>query len=315
MLSRVANSVYWMSRYLERADNVARFIDVNMRLMMEMGYERDKTQWRPLLQASGDEDRFSQHYTEANEINVIRFLTFDRKNPNSIISCIQKARENARTVREIILGEQWEIMNELYLSVEKYSRKRRIDDYQPLYAMIKRANNLYLGFAEDALFHDEGWHFSRMGRMLERADKTTRILDVKYFLLLPTTEMVDSAHDAVEWGAVLKSTNAFQMYRRQFHRVNYRDVAAFLLFNEKFPRAVTYCIDMALVSLVNIVNSLNVNVPAMTEMNTLSNMLRDTNVDKVLSNGLHEFVDIFQYNLNIVDEAINASFFDNHNIL
>lgn len=309
MLSRVANSIYWKSRYLERADNVARFIDVNARLILDVGRDRDTAQWEPLVRASGDEKDFKRRYDQPSEKNVIRFLTFDSENPNSILSCVQRARENARTVREIISSEVWETINALYHLVEQHSRKRRIDNLQDFFRQVHSANHLLTGLFENTISHGEGWHFARVGRLLERADKTGRMLDVKYFLLLPSADYLDSPYDTVEWGAVLKSVSAFEMYRKQFHRANYRDVTRFLVFDAEFPRAIRYCIHTAAHSLARVTDMLNVTVRASEEMAKLQALLDDANIDQILKNGLHEFVDIFQLNLNVVDQVLYQSFF------
>lgn len=309
MLSRVASSIYWMSRYLERADNVARFIDVNTRLILDMGWEREKAQWDPLVLASGDEEDFHKRYDECNEKNVVHFLTFDDKNPNSILTCVQNVRENARTVREVISSEMWEAINALYLQVLKHSRKRKIENLQSFFAEIHAANHLLAGLIEDTMSHEEAWHFARVGRLLERADKTARMLDVKYFLLLPSTDYFDSPYDAVEWGAVLKSVSGFEMYRKHFHRANYRDVSDFLVLDEHFPRAIRYCIHTASRSLGCITNMIDVTVPVSKEMEKLMAMLDNTSIDDILKNGLHEFVDMLQFNLNVVDASLYQSFF------
>ena len=158
MLSRVANSIYWMSRYLERADNVARFIDVNLRLMLDMCRSRESAQWAPLLSASGDHKLFDKFYKKASEKNVVKFLTFDERNPNSILSCIKKARENARTIREVISSELWGNINRTYHLVEKFSRKRRIDDMQAFCLQVKASCSLITGMSHDTIL--------RMGKML-----------------------------------------------------------------------------------------------------------------------------------------------------
>lgn len=310
MLSRVASSMYWMSRYLERADNVARFIDVNARLILDMGWTRTEAQWAPLVHASGDDDDFNERYDNHSEKNVVQFLTFDKKNPNSIISCVQHARENARTVREVISSEMWESINSLYHFVGKHSRKRKIVDLQDFFKHIQQANQLFNGQAETAMSQGEGWHFSRVGRLLERADKTARILDMKYFLLLPAGEIVDSPYDTVEWGAVLKSVSGFEMYRKQFHRANYREVAQFLILDKDFPRAIRFCVKTASRSLFYITKMLDVDVKATKAMTALRESLENTDIETILNSGLHEFVDEFQLKLNAIDVAIYQSFFD-----
>nr|TFG54851.1 MAG: alpha-E domain-containing protein [Hyphomicrobiales bacterium] len=309
MLSRAASSVYWMSRYLERADNVARFIAVNTHLILDMGVERNEAQWEPLIRASGDEQDFVKRYGTANEKNVIQFLTFDKENPNSIYSCVKTARENARSVRDVIISEMWETINDLYHLVQQHSRKRKIDDLTDFFVQVRNANHLFTGFSENTMTHGEGWHFARMGKLLERADKTARMLDVKYFLLLPTLEYFDTPHDEVEWGAVLKSMSGFEMYRKQFHRANYRDVAHFLIFDPVFPRSVRACVGGAKESLSKITALLNVDVPATKEILELETALDGTNIDSILESGLHEFIDMLQFNLNVVDQSIFLAFF------
>jgi len=309
VLSRVANSIYWMSRYLERAENVARFIAVNVHLMLDMGLDPDNTQWQPLVITTGDDADFNKRYKEATEKNVVHFLTFDPKNMNSILSCIQLARENARTVREIISSEMWVQINELYHFVQKHSRKRRVDDLQAFYSHIRLASHLITGLCENTMSHGEGWHFAQIGKMLERADKTARMLDVKYFLLLPNPDYVDSPYDAVQWGAVLKSANAFEMYRKLFHRIHYKEVTEFLIFDREFPRSMSYCVHAAAGCLMAVSTHCS-ELSAQVEMRKLLKSLSSTSVDAVLAAGLHEFIDIFQFNLNIVDRAIHQSFFE-----
>ena len=213
MLSRVADSVYWLNRYIERAENTARFIDVNLQLSLDLSGPLSE-QWEPLVITSGDRAAFKERYGEPHQKNVIQFLTSDLENPNSIMSCLTVARENARSVREIISSEMWEHVNKFYLLV-----KDAIDNNVPLsepyqfYGEIKRSAHLFAGIMEATMSHGEGWNFGRMGRFLERADKTSRILDVKYFILLPNAKDVGTPFENIQWAAVLKSASAFEMYR------------------------------------------------------------------------------------------------------
>ena len=308
MLSRVADSLYWMSRNLERADNVARFVEVNLHLMLDLVLDNGRAQWMPLVQASGDNEAFTKRFGDASKDNVVYFLTFDLKNPNSIRSCIRNARENARTVREVIVSDLWETINRLYHLVESFSQNPDLDSLIPLYTEIKNASHLFIGIVENTMSHHEAWHFMRVGRMLERADKTARMLDVKYFILLPNSERVDSPHDLVEWGAVLKSVSGFEMYRKQYHRISYQNVSHFLIFEVAFPRPIKFCVDAANHSLNAITASLNIAVVAQDEMAILSKSLQSITIQDVLANGLHEFVDVFQFNLNVVDQAFYKSF-------
>lgn len=308
MLSRVADSVYWMNRYIERAENVARFVQVNLNLMLDNPIEVVEHQWKPLVDASGDTKDFEERYSAADEESVIRFLTFDKKNPNSILSCLISARENGRTIRDTISSEMWEHLNNFYLMVSKESRKRKIDDLQSFFTEVKKASHLFVGLSDTTMSHGEAWHFGRLGRLFERADKTTRILDVKYFILLPGTEYVDTPLDEVVWGALLKSVSAFEMYRKKYQRITYKNVADFLLFDETFPRSVFYCIRLAENSISIITKGMEKKPFASIELEKLKQFISSTNIEDITQGGLHEFVDTFQFNLNVVGQEIYKSF-------
>ena len=244
MLSRVADSIYWMSRYIERAENVARFIDVNVNLMLDLPMGSTQ-QWQPLVDITGDTEEFQKRYSAATQQNVVHFLTFDTDNVNSIWSCLRAARENARSVREIISSEMWQQLNEFYLLVNSAAAAGSLGDSHELFTEVKMSSHLFAGVTDSTMTHNEAWHFSRLGRQLERADKTTRILDVKYFLLLPTVADVGTTFDDIQWAAVLRSTSAFEMYRKRHGRISPERIVEFLLADDMFPRAVQCCLMMA----------------------------------------------------------------------
>ena len=242
MLSRVAESIYWMSRAIERAENVARFIDVNLNLMLDVPVGSAQ-QWQPLVDITGDTTAFAERYGTATQHNVIQFLTFDPDYPNSILSCLRSARENARSVREIISSEMWEELNRFYLRVSSVAANAPgVTDPQELFASVKLSSHLFAGVTDATMTHNEGWHFSRLGRKLERADKTSRILDVKYFLLLPTVTDVGTTVDDIQWAAVLRSASAFETYRKSHGRISPEGIVEFLLLDRAFPRAIHYCL-------------------------------------------------------------------------
>src|SRR5687768_1129488 len=243
MLARVADSIYWMSRYVERAENVARFIEVNLNLMLDLPVGSAQ-QWQPLVETTGDAAEFAKRYGTATQTNVIQFLTFDQENVNSILSCLRAARENARSVREIISSEMWEQLNQFYLMVNSANTSSRTDP-QDLFASVRMAGHLFAGVTDATMTHNECWNFCRLGRMLERADKTSRILDVKYFLLLPTAADVGTTSDDIQWAAVLRSASAFEMYRKCHGRIAPDRIVEFLLLENEFPRAVQYCLARA----------------------------------------------------------------------
>ena len=312
MLSRVANSIYWMCRYIERAENVARFISVNLNLLLDLPSEKDK-HWEPLVAITGDHEVFGKNYNDYTEEEVIQFLTFDRDYFNSIISCLSGARENARSIREIISSEMWEHLNNFYLELADPASKRfALDDPHRFFKIIQMRSHLFTGLLDSTMSHGEAWNFARIGMMLERADKTSRILDVKYFMLLPEAEMVDTPIDNIQWMAVLKSASAFEMFRKEHHTINPRKVADFLIFDSNFPRSIRHCLAKAQVSLHRITGSSTgtAHNAAEKRLGRLVADLEYTDIDEVIEQGMHQYLDDLQTRLNLVGTAIGTTFFN-----
>jgi uncharacterized alpha-E superfamily protein len=297
-----------MSRYIERAENVARFIDVNLSLMLDLPGDE---QWEPLIRTTGDVDLFKKRYGEASRENVVRFLAFDSEYPNSILACLRAARENARSVRPSISSEMWLQANTLYLSVEDAAARPDRESDHEFFTEVKKASYLFTGITDATLSRDEGWHFARMGRLLERADKTSRVLDVKYYLLLPSPADVGSPVDELQWAALLRSTSALGMYRRRHHRITPDRVVDFLLLDCCFPRSVHYC----LVKSEDSLRAISGTAPgthgnaAERRLGRLRAEIAYARVEDVIRVGLHEFVDALQSKLDGVGAAIHASLF------
>jgi uncharacterized alpha-E superfamily protein len=309
MLSRVANEIFWMCRYVERAENVARFIGVNLHLMLDGSFAAPENQWASLVAASGDDEDYKKRYGKYTEENVIYFLSFDRKNPNSISSCIAFARENARTLRDTISTEMWEHINQFHLTIELNRRKRTIKDFYKFLTDIKMASHLFAGLLDTTMSHGEGWQFARIGGLLERADKTARILDVKYFMLLPSMDYFNTPYDAIQWGALLKSVSGVEVYRKRFQHINYHDIIDFLVFDKTFPRSIAYCIYTARKLLEAITQELPAQPTAQMKLAELDDYLSDSNVDQVKQMGTHEFIDVFQSKVNTIGQEIHQNFF------
>jgi uncharacterized alpha-E superfamily protein len=310
MLSRVANSVYWMNRYIERAENVARFIDVNLNLTLDLG-DSMKEQWGPLVDTTGDRAVFEKRFGLPARESVWEFLTFDKENPNSIVSCFRAARENARSIREIIPSEMWEELNKAYLLVRGTDMAVALDHPHDFLGQVKISSQLMLGMTDSAMSRGEAWHFAQLGRLLERADKTSRILDVKYFILLPSTAEVGTPLDLIQWSALLKSASAFQMYHRSRGRIAPSQVADYLILDREFPRAMRFCLNHAEQSLHCITGSPRGagTTPAEQHLNILGSQFDFAYIDDIIEEGLHEFVDRFQTRLNLVDDAVFQTFF------
>jgi uncharacterized alpha-E superfamily protein len=311
MLSRVADSVYWMSRYIERAENVARFVDVNLQLVLDAPEGQDQ-QWDPLVAITGDHAEFARRYGAATESSVIKFLTFDGDNPNSIFSCVRAARENARSVREIISSEMWLQLNRFYLMLKPTARESGgLDEHEGFYDQVRQASHLFNGITDATMAQSEAWHFSRLGRMVERADKTSRILDVKYFLLLRSAQEVGTAFDDIQWVAVLRSASAFEMYRKRHGRISPRGVVEFLMLDREFPRAIQFCLSAARDSLHAISGTPlgTFRHPPEKLLGQLCSDLSFAAVDEVMQYGLHEYLDELQTKLNQVGQGIFETFF------
>src|SRR6266581_9314991 len=311
MLSRVADSIYWMSRYVERAENVARFIEVNLQLMLDAS-SGEGQQWEPLVNTTGDHEAFTKRHGQATQQNVIHFLSFDAENPNSIFSCVRAARENARTIREIISSEMWLQLNKFYLMVTAAAKDSSAQaNPHEFFTEVKNANHLFNGLAAATMTHGEPWHFFHMGQMLERADKTSRILDVKYFILLRSVQDVGTPFDDIQWAAVLRSASAFEMYRKRHGRISPKGVVEFLLLDREFPRAVHFCLLAARDSLHAISGTPlgTFRHPPEKLLGQLCSDLSFAGVDEIISSGLHEYLDEFQTNLNRLGAGIHETFF------
>ncbi|MEO0378384.1 MAG: alpha-E domain-containing protein [Cyanobacteria bacterium P01_A01_bin.17] len=312
MLSRVANSIYWLNRYIERAENVARFLEVNINLMLDIptGIEQ---QWQPLVTTTGDRAFFEQHYGDATAENVIQFLTFDQQYPNSIFSCWQMARENARSVREIISSEMWSEVNAAHQMVSEASKDLSISDLSDFLEQVKQASHSFVGTTDATLSRNEAWHFGRMGRFLERADKTSRILDVKYYVLLPSATDVGTLLDELGWMALLKSASAYEMYRQssQQHRITPAGVSGFLILDPEFPRSVQFCLWQAEQSLHRITGTPlgSWHIPIERSLGRLRSEMEYLMIDEIIDRGIHEFLDQLQQSMNEVNNGIYETFF------
>jgi uncharacterized alpha-E superfamily protein len=329
VLSRVADAIYWASRYVERAENVARFIEVNLNLMLETPITQ-RPSWRPLVMTTGDHEFFDGSHGEASAEAVAWFLTFDPAYPNSILSSLAQARDNARTVREIISREMWQELNEFYLMVKQASRAPfRVGEMGDFLRRVKLSGIHYEGITNATLSRGEAWSFARLGRLLERADKTSRILDVKYYSLSSAAPasaegaatLIDSAVDQIGWGALLNSASALQMYRQHHHVMSPKDVARFLLLNRQFPRSIAYCVSEAQLSL-HAVTGTPVKSSALKSaaesprahlaerrLGRLQANLSYTSIEDVMEQGLHHYIDGLQRSLNDVGDAIQTGLF------
>jgi uncharacterized alpha-E superfamily protein len=317
MLSRVAHSLYWMSRYIERAENMARLLEVNLQFLLDFqGLSDDalKDHWGSLLAGAGEEESFAARYEAADNRTVTEFLAFDRRNPNSILACVFAARENARMIRDQISIEMWETINELYLFLRAHNTAEiwAAGPYE-FFQQIKRHSHLFQGLTDSTTSRSEGWEFIQFGKLLERADKTTRILDVKYHILLPNANDVGGAVDTAQWQAVLRSASALEAYHRFYvHEILPWKAAEFLIFSDSFPRSLHYCaaqIDEFLRRILDETSPRSRSQAARTSRRLLAD-LQSLSITDVLERGLHEFLLDVQKSLDrIGDEVVQTTMF------
>ncbi|HMJ16514.1 MAG TPA: alpha-E domain-containing protein [Polyangiaceae bacterium] len=311
MLSRVAEAVYWMSRYVERAENVARFVDVNLHLMLDLP-SGQRPNWESLVLTTGDHRWFIERYGDATPEAVTRFLTFDAEYPNSILSSVSRARENARTIREIISREMWQQLNEFYWMVMGAKDGAGYPgEMSEFYGKVKLSGIYFEGVTNATLSRGDAWHFANLGRMLERADKTSRIVDVKYFTLLPTVRDVGTTLDQLGWAALLNSASALQMYRQMHQVTTPAQVAQFLLLDRDFPRSIHRCVIDAQASLHALTGTPmgSHRLEGERMLGELRARLDYARIQQIMETGLHEYLDGLQVSLNEIGSTLARMFF------
>ncbi len=312
MLSRVANSLYWMARYIERAENIARIVDVNLQLLLDirnLDEKRLTSYWLPIVQATGDEEVFFKSHRKATAAAVTEFLVFAKENPNSLVQSICAARENARMVRDQITMELWEELNRLYLFVRSPQAREVWDrSASDFFHEIKASSLHIIGIINATLIRNEGLWFVQAGQFLERADKTTRILDVRY-QTLPERGVPEriSPDEALEWSAVLRSCSAWDAYKTiHASDVHPHKIAEFLLLDDNFPRSVRFC--------VNELNNVLRRISGVAEGRFTNDAekltgrflaeLQFSTVDEIFEVGLHKYLDEAQAKLNNIGAAL-----------
>ena len=326
MLSRVAQNIYWMTRYVERAEDTARLINVNTNLLLDL--PRNTTfGWLPLIFIVGAEKLFFEKDPNrlADETNVVKFLISDQDHPGSIISSLAAARENLRTTRDTVPQDAWEQINGLYIYARDHLPTRR-GRYEFLRRVIRGAQQIG-GLLAGAMSRTAAYDFVRLGHYLERADMTTRILDVRSANLLShagqtqsqsqsqsqihiqtaaQTKEEQDPFESIQWMSVLKSLSAYQMYRQQVRvRVSGPDVLKFLLQDEYFPRAVAFCLRQLEICL----RKLPRNEAPLAALATLRQKLNAAAVPELTHEGLHDFIDEVQIGFGELHDQIAAAYF------
>lgn len=312
MLSRIGDSLFWMSRYMSRAEDTARLLDVTYHMLLEQSQESYQLQWDGIITITGEQELFYKFYDEATPHNVFEFLAFREDNANSVVSCLNRVRENARTMRDRISREMWEDVNSLYHSVHSFDAQQEIRNGPHRFCThIVFASHGFYGVTDGTLPRNEGWHFLQAGRALERAETTARIVDVEYYKLLKSSSQV-AQPDNYQWMAVLKSVAAYEIYRREYHsRIDPQKVAELLILHPRHPRSIRFNV-AALQNALRSISGASAHTYA-SEAERLTGKLHDTlvydRIEDIFARGLHAFLTDLQKTCRAIGENIARKYF------
>ena len=307
MLSRTADHLFWMSRYIERAENLARLLDVTWQMSLVPQSEETANQsWNAIIALNSLEEAFAKKYSTVNGENVLKFMVSDPDNLSSIHSCLRLARENAHAVRGTLTTEMWETLNATWLEARGKSFEQLlgagIGDY---FEWVKMRSSLSRGTTLGTLLQDEAFHFIRLGTLLERADNTARILDVKYHVLRSHGD--EGATDFYEWGALLRSVSAFEVYRKVYRDVITPDrVAELLILNKDMPRSLHFCLNSVIKVLDQIANRQSGETAR--QAGLLHAQLHYGRIEDILAQGLHEWLTDFMDRIYMLGDGISKDF-------
>ena len=315
MLSRTAANLFWMGRHLERAETAARLLDVGQRITLlpntEEGY---RNEWESLLRSAGARGAFASGYGDAiNQDNIVSWLFFDCDNPSSVVSCIERAREGGRIVRTALTCQVWDALNTAYQELRDLKRQpRETVDTAMLTDFTTRHGSTVRGAINATQLRSDGWHSINLGYSLERADATSRLLDVKYFVLLPRVEFVGSGLDNYQWQVILRALSA----HRAFHWAYGGDITAskvadFLILNGESPRSLLTSLYEAVWNLDGLVRRYGEGVPATASVKARQTLesLMARDIDAIFDEGLHEFLTWFIGEIGAISDAVHDDYF------
>ncbi|MGE3073218.1 MAG: alpha-E domain-containing protein [Dehalococcoidia bacterium] len=316
LLSRLAESLFWLGRYVERAENTARLLDVTYHGRLEPGTMElagATNTWEALIHTLGFSDLFAELHPETTEQSVIDFLTVEKRNPSSIVSSLTAARENARGCRDQLSSETWVAINRLHHATA--GRNLHLILADGLYDFcdaIRQGAQTFHGTAENTSLHDEGWFWLRSGVLIERADMVTRIVDSKYHVLMSTAEEVGGPLDRYQWGAVLRSVSGYEAFRRTHPEgIEAPAVVGFMILDLQFPRSLR----ASIVALRDVLDQATEGAeprlrnPTMRQVTALQNRLQFETVDSLIGGGLHESLALTQESLAEISMSVTEAFF------
>ena len=307
MLSRTADHLFWMSRYIERAESLARLLDVTWQMsLVPQSLEAANQNWNAIIALNSLEEKFADRYSAVNAENVLRFMVSDTGNHASILSCLRLTRENAHVVRGTITSEMWETMNSTWLEAREKSFEQIANaGVGEFFDWVKMRSSLSRGTTLGTLLQDEAYHFIRLGTLLERADNTARILDVKYHVLRPYGD--EGATDFYQWGALLRSVSAFEVYRKAYRDVITPErVAELLILRSDMPRSLHFCMNGVVKNLELIANRQSGETQR--QAGLLHAQLHYARIEDILEHGLHEYLTDFMDRIYMLGDGVSKNF-------
>lgn len=311
MLGRAAHGVYWMSRYLERAENTARLLNVGLRIALTRGADSaQEDEWRSVLVTTGQDALYRAHYDDYDSAQAVNFILRDKANPASVLQMIESARTNARMVRTSITSEVWESTNECWMQLsEVLSRPVRPSNLGEVLAAVRRQATQVRGAIEGTMLRNEVFNFSRIGTFIERADNTSRILDVKYYVLLPSLAWVGSSLDNAQWDTLLRSVGGDRVYRwLNKGSMDARGIARFLILGVQFPRSLIFCLNKIMSNMAGLALEYGHEASSHELVRGNCTRLHQTDIEQVFDQGLHEFLLQFIADTSLINSAIAADY-------
>lgn len=309
MLGRTAGGLFWMFRYLERSENMARLVEAGNHIAMTRG-EADEEEWSSVVTTAGVRDAYMARHGSFGPVEVTDFLLRDRGNPSSVLSMISNARDNARMVRTALTSETWEAVNECWMTLkDTLSGEIRQRDLPEVLGLVRRQGALVSGAMHGTMLRNDIYNFARIGTFMERADNTARILDVKYYILLPSASYVGSSLDNMQWESILRSVSA----ERSYHWLTGGDVrpagiADFLILDRRMPRSIAFCVAKICENLHHLAAVYDTRQPCHQRADAMNERLRDRTIDVIFANGLHEFLNDFIAEIGALGREIETGY-------
>ena len=311
MLSRTAENLFWIARYIERAETMARLLEVGARIaLMPSAGHGYRSEWESLLQASGTSEGFAEKYGDPVQRNIESYLFFDRDNPSSVISCIARARENARIVRTAMTSQVWDALNMAYQEIRQLERQPRSElELTELTEWVNRQAALVRGTMDATLLRNDGYSFLNLGFALERADNTARLIDVKYYVLLPSVDFVGSGLDNYQWQTLLRAFSATRAFHWAYGgEVTAAKIAHFLILNRQSPRSLISATEAAMDHLDALSHNYHKSGPAQMRARAMVGELAETRTEDIFDEGLHEFLTRFIREVGELSEMVHNAY-------